>query len=104
MSDSKDRVAFAALLLAGGCTGQEPTPPAQAVLPLPQGQPVAPTLPEAAKPSVDDSELQGDRPGLAIGEQAPLFEMKDQNGQNRSLTSFLRSGHAALVFYRSADW
>ena len=42
--------------------------------------------------------------GLKVGEKAPKFTLKDQEGQERSLDEFLRKGKVALVFYRSADW
>ncbi len=42
--------------------------------------------------------------GLAVGEKAPKFTLKDQDGKERSLDEFLGKGKVALVFYRSADW
>jgi len=44
--------------------------------------------------------------GLKVGERAPKFTLKDQDGKERSLDEFLSAGKAkvALVFYRSADW
>ena len=42
--------------------------------------------------------------GLKVGEQAPKFTLKDQDGKERSLDEFLSKGKVALVFYRSADW
>ena len=42
--------------------------------------------------------------GLSLGEKAPGFVLKDQEGQPRSLDELLRKGKVALVFYRSADW
>lgn len=42
--------------------------------------------------------------GLRVGEKAPKFTLKDQEGQERSLDQFLGQGKVALVFYRSADW
>ncbi len=42
--------------------------------------------------------------GLKVGEKAPKFTLKDQEGKERSLDEFLRKGKVALVFYRSADW
>lgn len=49
------------------------------------------------------AEAQGDR-GLKIGEQAPEFKLKDQDGKERALSEFFKKGKVALVFYRSADW
>ena len=42
--------------------------------------------------------------GLAVGQKAAAFVLKDQNGREVSLDSLLKRGPAALVFYRSADW
>jgi cytochrome oxidase Cu insertion factor (SCO1/SenC/PrrC family) len=42
--------------------------------------------------------------GLKVGERAPKFALKDQEGSERSLDEFLKKGKVALVFYRSADW
>ena len=42
--------------------------------------------------------------GLKVGEKAPRFTLKDQEGKDRSLDEFLGKGKVALVFYRSADW
>lgn len=56
--------------------------------------------PAVATASADDDKV----PGLAIGKRAPSFQLKDQNGRNRSLDDLLKQGNVALVFYRSADW
>jgi cytochrome oxidase Cu insertion factor (SCO1/SenC/PrrC family) len=42
--------------------------------------------------------------GLKVGEKAPKFALKDQDGKKRSLDELLEKGKVALVFYRSADW
>jgi cytochrome oxidase Cu insertion factor (SCO1/SenC/PrrC family) len=42
--------------------------------------------------------------GLKVGEKAPRFTLKDQDGKDRSLDDLLKKGEVALVFYRSADW
>ena len=42
--------------------------------------------------------------GLKVGEPAPKFTLKDQEGRERSLDEYLKEGKVALVFYRSADW
>ena len=42
--------------------------------------------------------------GLKVGEKAPAFKLKDQNGKERTLEEFLKEGKVALVFYRSASW
>jgi cytochrome oxidase Cu insertion factor (SCO1/SenC/PrrC family) len=52
----------------------------------------------AGKPAPEDQS------GLKVGEQAPKFTLKDQEGKSRSLDEFLPKGKVALVFFRSADW
>ncbi len=42
--------------------------------------------------------------GLKVGEKAPAFALRDQQGEERTLGEFLGKGKVALVFYRSADW
>lgn len=42
--------------------------------------------------------------GLNVGEKAPRFTLRDQQGKERSLDDLLKKGKVALVFYRSADW
>lgn len=42
--------------------------------------------------------------GLAVGQKAPMFTLKNQNGNDVSLESLLKKGPVAVVFYRSADW
>ena len=42
--------------------------------------------------------------GLKVGEPAPKFTLKDQDGKERSQGEFLGKGKVALVFFRSADW
>jgi cytochrome oxidase Cu insertion factor (SCO1/SenC/PrrC family) len=45
-----------------------------------------------------------EKTGLAVGQQAPDFTLKDQNDRNVSLSALLKKGPVALVFFRSADW
>ena len=45
-----------------------------------------------------------EKTGLKVGEKAPEFKLKDQNGTERSLGALLKEGNVALVFYRSANW
>ena len=52
----------------------------------------------AADPAPDE------KTGLKVGEKAPAFKLKDQNGKERTLEEFLKEGKVALVFYRSASW
>lgn len=42
--------------------------------------------------------------GLRVGQRAPSFTLKDQNGTETSLQSLVQKGAVVLVFYRSADW
>lgn len=42
--------------------------------------------------------------GLKVGDQAPVFELKDQAGATVKLADLLKRGPVAVVFYRSADW
>ena len=43
-------------------------------------------------------------PGLAIGQKAPAFTLRDQTDRDISLHSLLKKGPVALVFHRSSDW
>ena len=45
-----------------------------------------------------------EKTGLAVGQKAPDFTLKDQTDHEVSLESQLKKGPVALVFYRSADW
>ena len=45
-----------------------------------------------------------EKTGLAVGQQAPDFTLKDQNDRDVSLSALLKKGPVALVFFRSADW
>ncbi len=45
-----------------------------------------------------------DKTGLGVGEKAPDFALKDQQGEEQSLAGLLKQGNVALVFYRSASW
>ena len=67
-----------------------------------------PDFQASAEPSVEepaDSEpvMEGNA-GLATGQKAPAFKLKDQTGTERTLDEYLENGKVALVFYRSADW
>jgi hypothetical protein len=42
--------------------------------------------------------------GIAIGQKAPAFELKDQNSRTQSLESLMGPKGVLLVFTRSADW
>ena len=49
-------------------------------------------------------EASPEKTGLPVGQQAPSFTLKDQNGVDLALESLLKKGPVALVFHRSADW
>ena len=42
--------------------------------------------------------------GPAVGQKAYDFNLKDQKGVSRNLSSVLGPKGALLVFYRSCDW
>ena len=56
----------------------------------------------AAAPGVDPP-IEG-KTGLKVGEKAPAFKLKDQDGKERTLEEFTKKGTVALVFHRSAGW
>ena len=58
----------------------------------------------AAWPQGKAKSAPEEQTGLKVGEPAPKFTLKDQEGRERSLDEFLTKGKVALVFYRSADW
>lgn len=43
-------------------------------------------------------------PGIAVGKKAPDFELKDQLGKSKKLSTLLKKGTVAIVFHRSASW
>lgn len=53
----------------------------------------------APREKIDVSKL-----GPQIGQVAPDFSLKDQNGATRNLSSIMGPKGAMLVFIRSADW
>lgn len=42
--------------------------------------------------------------GLKVGDVAPDFKLKDQNGKEQSLSEMKKNGPVAIVFFRSAAW
>jgi len=42
--------------------------------------------------------------GPDVGQQAPAFSAKDQEGRRQTLKSIMGPKGAMLVFFRSADW
>lgn len=61
---------------------------------------VAGTVVAGQQPAASDSATVG----LNVGEVAPEFELPDQHGAVRRLSSLLGRQGTMLVFYRSADW
>jgi cytochrome oxidase Cu insertion factor (SCO1/SenC/PrrC family) len=59
---------------------------------------------QTARPQGQAKPAPEERTGPRVGERAPRFTLKDQEGQGRSLDDLLKKGKVALVFYRSADW
>lgn len=67
-------------------------------------------------PAAGQKEDAKEPTGIAVGEKAPDFKLKDQEGQERSLKELLGERDealpqekkdeevVALVFFRSADW
>ncbi len=45
-----------------------------------------------------------EKTGVAVGQKAPAFSLKDQNDREVTLAGLLKKGPVALVFFRSADW
>jgi hypothetical protein len=43
-------------------------------------------------------------PGIGVGEKAPAFALRDQNGEAHALADLLGDEILALLFFRSADW
>ena len=78
------------IALAVGCSGSD-----TAAEPGPQ---------EAVGATTDGGPVMDENTGIALGQKALAFELKDQSGRLRSLDDFLAKGNVALVFYRSADW
>jgi hypothetical protein len=51
-----------------------------------------------------EAQNEGATTGIAIGQIAPAFELKDQHGRSRTLKSLMGPKGVLLVFIRSADW
>ncbi len=51
-----------------------------------------------------EAQNEGATSGIAIGQIAPAFELKDQNGRTHTLKSLMGRKGVLLVFIRSADW
>jgi cytochrome oxidase Cu insertion factor (SCO1/SenC/PrrC family) len=55
-----------------------------------------------AKPAANDGAAPA--VGLAIGQPAPAFALKDQFGHEQSNSTLKGSRGTVLLFFRSADW
>jgi cytochrome oxidase Cu insertion factor (SCO1/SenC/PrrC family) len=42
--------------------------------------------------------------GVAVGEKAPEFELRDSSGKPHTLAALLGDAILAVLFFRSADW
>src|SRR5246500_1871021 len=51
-----------------------------------------------------EAQNEGATTGIAIGQTAPAFELKDQHGRSLTLKSLMGPKGVLLVFTRSADW
>jgi cytochrome oxidase Cu insertion factor (SCO1/SenC/PrrC family) len=49
-------------------------------------------------------EQEAKLPGLEVGKKAPDFELQDQLGNPKKLSTMLKKGPVAIVFHRSAKW
>jgi len=55
-----------------------------------------------AKPAANDGAVPA--VGLAIGQAAPRFSLRDQFGHEQSSSTLKGSKGTVLLFFRSADW
>ena len=63
------------------------------------------TLVAAPWAFAQEEKAPDDMTGIAVGEKAPDFTLKDQNGDEQALSDLLNGEKTvALVFYRSANW
>jgi peroxiredoxin len=42
--------------------------------------------------------------GLAVGQKAPAFSIRDQFGRTQTLETLKGTNGTVLLFFRSADW
>jgi peroxiredoxin len=42
--------------------------------------------------------------GLAVGQKAPAFSIRDQFGRTQTLDTLKGANGTVLLFFRSADW
>jgi len=58
----------------------------------------------AAQESISSAPPQPTSIGLAVGEMAPRFSLRDQNGREVSSDTLKGPKGTVLLFFRSADW
>lgn len=93
------------IALAVGCSGSDTPPPSETPSPADATDTAAePASQGEGEATTDGGPVMDENTGIALGQKALAFELKDQSGQLRSLDEFLAQGNVALVFYRSADW
>lgn len=91
-------ICFTAMLVLSGCgSAEEPSQPPAATAPK-----TTVTTPAVKVPATKIAEE--DAPGIAVGEQAPDFQLPDQAGEEQTLSGLLEKSSVALVFFRSAVW
>jgi len=96
------------LLLVSSCTKSEPPTEDSATSSTgvqPADQKPAENDPKDPPKVIETTEEAADNgPDLKVGDKAPAFVLKDQNGKEHKLEDLIKQGKTALVFYRSADW
>ncbi len=68
-------------------------------------------LPVSAQDSNEDGKASDTKsmdftkgPGIEVGKELPEIKLMNQDGEEVSVHKMLKSGSAALVFFRSAGW
>jgi hypothetical protein len=97
------------IVMLAACSETEPPGPAgptEPVAPITSADEMDTEAPaeEASDEAAQTEPVMEGNTGVATGQKAPSFRLKDQTGTERSLDEFLEQGKVALVFYRSADW
>jgi cytochrome oxidase Cu insertion factor (SCO1/SenC/PrrC family) len=57
-----------------------------------------------APQAVAAADPPAEKTGIAVGDKAPKFTLKDQDGKERTLDEFIKRGTVGVVFTRSAGW
>jgi hypothetical protein len=95
-----------AIGLSAGCSPTD-APESEAVEAQPNAEassPAEPVTEQGVERPTTAGPVMDENSGIAVGQKAPSFRLKDQNGKVQSLDEFAAQGNVALVFYRSADW